>query len=470
MQERKALLFAAGDLPDIMFELGLTSVDLINYGQEGKQLYNINKLLNPDLAPNLIKSFEKTPDAKTLMTSPDGAIYSFPRIAYPNNLNTGFPRLFMNTQWLSKVGLKRPETLDDFYNIYNILKTFKEKDPSGTGKIIPLGGNFKNVSPYHFVLVAFGFAGTGSSPSYPALRNGKVEIPAGSPVYKDFLAYMNKLYNEGLMDPDFYTDDDNQANAKLAEKRIGAWAGVVYSVLPRLEDFSQYEALTPVTSPVNPKKIIAKSPQVTILDAMSANTKYPEVGMRFMDYFYTEEGCSWNGPTALHKEDTLGLLEGWLYSEDYIEQYPEVISGKYPTAFEFIERKISPFFTGRHGDYSDFFNIARTWSGLPREEVRKYDITYPDNQWRQSMYDWVVPYGVDGYPTITYLSIQENTRLSDLKTVISDFVDQETAKFITGANSLTNFNKYISDLNALGFKEYQELYTKAYNIYLASKQ
>jgi putative aldouronate transport system substrate-binding protein len=468
MPERKALLFASGDLPDLMFELGLTPVDLINYGQVEKQLYDIKKLLNPDLAPNLIKSFEKTPDAEILMTTPDDAIYSFPMIAYPNNLNTGFPKLFMNTQWLAKLGLGRPETLDD---LYIVLKAFKEKDPSGTGRIIPLGGNFKNANPYHFILSAFGFAVTNSDPSAPALRNGKVEIPAGSPIYKDFLTYMNKLYTEGLMDTDFYTDDNNQSNAKLAEKRIGAWVNNVYATLPRLEDFSQYEALSPVTSSINSKKIVTKSPQVTIRDAMSGNTKYPEVGMRFMDYLYTEEAClySWNGPTALHKDDTLGLLEGFMYSEDYIEQYPEVISGRYPTVYEFIERKISPF-TGRHGDYSDLFNIFRIASGLPREEVRKYNVTYPDNQWRQSMYDWVTPYGVDGYPTIIYLSAQENTRLSDLQTVITAYVDQETAKFITGANSLNNFDRYLRELNVLGFKEYQDLYIKGYDIYLASKK
>jgi putative aldouronate transport system substrate-binding protein len=61
----------------------------------------------------------------------------------------------------------------------------------------------------------------------------------------------------------------------------------------------------------------------------------------------------------------------------------------------------------------------------------------------------------------------ENTRLSDLSTVIVDYVTKETAKFITGANSLANIDKYYSDLNALGLKEYQDIYVKAYATYQA---
>jgi putative aldouronate transport system substrate-binding protein len=467
LAERKALMFAAGDLPDLLFEMGLTSTDLINYGQVDKQLYDLNKLMNQDLAPNILVSFQKTPDAKFLMTTPDGGIYAFPRIAYPNNLNVIQTRMFMNTQWLAKVGLTRPETLEDFYRI---LKAFKEKDPSGTGRIVPLGGSFAFDNPYHFILAALGFVVSSSDTAAPALKNGKVEIPAGSPAYRDFLVFMHRLYSEGLMDENFFTSDSTQVNAMLAEKRAGTSTTTIYTALPRLEDFSQYEALSPLTSPVNSKKVIQKSAQVSIMDAMSAKTKYPEVSMRLMDYLYLREGniYSWNGPTALYKTDTLGLLEGFMYSEDYVEQYPEVISGKYPSVYEFIERKISPF-TGRHGDYSDLFNDLRVLSGLQPETVRKYNVTFADNHWRQSMYDWAIPYAIDGYPPITYLSAQENTRLSDLKTVITDFVNQETAKFITGANSLNNIDKYFSDLNSLGFKEYLDLYVKAYDFYLRSK-
>lgn len=39
--------------------------------------------------------------------------------------------MIIRTDWLEKVGLDMPETLDDFYEV---LKAFKEKDPDGNGK------------------------------------------------------------------------------------------------------------------------------------------------------------------------------------------------------------------------------------------------------------------------------------------------------------------------------------------------
>jgi putative aldouronate transport system substrate-binding protein len=133
-EERKNLMFASGDLKDIVFHLGINATDMVTYGQEEHLLYNLNDLLKPEYAPNILGLMEKMPDLRANISCPDGGIYGLPVIFEKNDTNS-VPRTFINTDFLQKVGLKYLETLDDFYTV---LKAFKEKDPSGTGKIVPL--------------------------------------------------------------------------------------------------------------------------------------------------------------------------------------------------------------------------------------------------------------------------------------------------------------------------------------------
>ena len=470
--ERKALLFASGDLPDLMMELSLSTSEIIRYGTTDKQLYDVSKLLNPALSPNLLKAMEEVPDARTLLTSPDGGIYSFPLISSLINVQGGgYQRLYMNTKWLAQVGLGRPETLEDFYTI---LKAFKEKDPSGTGRIIPLGGGNNASNPQHFVLSALGFVNKSSSLTGPALRSGKVEIPAGSPVFRDFLVYMNRLYAEGLIDPDYYTINDAQINARLAEKRVGVWPGsAVYTQQPQYEDFSQFEALSPVTSPQNSVKLTNNGDVIAISgDVISAKTRYPEVCMRLMDYFYTVEGVIYHleGPPVNKNEPTFGMFNPWFWDAERSSAiFPDVESGKYVSNYENRLREISPI-VNRRGYVAIATDAIRELAGQPREENLQFDTLSGDGNMRASVYELAVPYGIDAYPNIVYFTPQESTRISDLQTVINNFVSQEAARFITGANSINNFDRYLNELNALGYKEYQDFYIKAYENYLAAKR
>jgi putative aldouronate transport system substrate-binding protein len=471
-EERKALMFASGDIPDLVFGMPVTALDLVTYGQTENQLYNIKELLNPDLAPNMLASINRNPAAGSYTTTPDGGMYAFPNILYPIDVDSP-PQMVINVEFLAKAGLKKPDTLEE---LYEALKTFKEKDPSGTGKTIPLGGSFRFHNPVPFLLNALGFLVlSNADPSEPALRNGQTVIPAGSPVYRDYLDFMRRLYREGLIDENFFIMDQNQVNAQIAEKRVGLiGTGGVYTILTNPDDYKKYEALSPLTSPQNQKRQTAKAINARIGAVMSAKTRYPEVAMRFMDYVYTREGniYAWNGPTGLKKEDTLGLTEGMMYN-NFVEDHPEVASGQYANPAEFIRKRLSPF-PGRIGDFSDVYNDRLILSGFEpvkeNERERVYNVDTPNGFINYTRYKNVWPYTVEGYPSSIFFSPEENTRVSDLKTVITDYVQRESAKFITGAKSLNNIDAYYRDLNALGLKEYENLYVKAYEVYLRNRR
>ena len=54
--------------------------------------------------------------------------------------------------------------------------------------------------------------------------------------------------------------------------------------------------------------------------------------------------------------------------------------------------------------------------------------------------------------------------------MLEDYVNTESAKFITGVNSLDNLPAYFEQLNDIGFEEYLTYYVDAYEIYLANLQ
>ena len=81
-------------------------------------------------------------------------------------------RFFITEAWLEKIGMKNPETLDEFLEALRKFKTL------GDG-IIPFGGsmNYGN-KPSTLILIALGYLTNDGWGVTPCLRDGKVVIPA----------------------------------------------------------------------------------------------------------------------------------------------------------------------------------------------------------------------------------------------------------------------------------------------------
>ncbi len=73
--EKKNLLLASGDLPDLFLGFGgVSNSDLVVYGQQGA-FVRLNELIDR-WAPNVTRLFEKRPEYKKAATAPDGNIYA----------------------------------------------------------------------------------------------------------------------------------------------------------------------------------------------------------------------------------------------------------------------------------------------------------------------------------------------------------------------------------------------------------
>lgn len=64
-----------------------------------------------------------------------------------------------------------------------------------------------------------------------------------------------------------------------------------------------------------------------------------------------------------------------------------------------------------------------------------------------------------------YLEAEQAARYTDLKTVIKNYVNTETAKFVVGQRSLDELSDFFDELKNMGIEEYIEICKDVYADY-----
>jgi putative aldouronate transport system substrate-binding protein len=101
-----------------------------------------------------------------------------------------------------------PTTTEEFYQV---LKAFKERDPNGNGKAdeIPYIGTNASLLNYPdaFLMNAFIYNNYFQNNFHLMINNGKVDAAFNKPEWKEGVKYINKLFKEGLMPLETFTQD-----------------------------------------------------------------------------------------------------------------------------------------------------------------------------------------------------------------------------------------------------------------------
>lgn len=87
--EKKNLLFASNDLPDIFIRAFITPVEISMYGPESGQLIALDDLI-AEYAPNLTKIYNDNPLIKASLTAADGKMYTVPALDFSDTGRMGF--------------------------------------------------------------------------------------------------------------------------------------------------------------------------------------------------------------------------------------------------------------------------------------------------------------------------------------------------------------------------------------------
>lgn len=131
------------------------------------------------------------------------------------------------------------------------------------------------------------------------LKDGKVVFGPVEPEFKEFLTTFHRWYQEGLIDPDFATNDQKTFDAKILSSQAGAFftyiGGGIGRYLPALQEKEPEANLTAVQFPVVNKgdepMFTGRSWEWSGAGAtITKSNKHPEETVKALDYFFSEEG------------------------------------------------------------------------------------------------------------------------------------------------------------------------------------
>ena len=471
-EERISLMFSTNDLPDMCWGLGVSTSQMVTYGQGEGMLLVFSQYLNEELRPNAYECMQKEENqiAFEACKLNDGSMYTIPRLLstnYLDNSTIATHRVFINKNWLEGVGrTEAPASLDDFVQM---LREFKEQDPMGKGDAnVPYLGLTDLV--FDYLWNALGFIGSYGYGTGAALYQNQVEIPCASEQYREFVTTMNTLYNEGLISQDFFTMDDVTMRAYIVEGDCGViadWAPYLSSP----DTFKDWISAAPLTSDYQETPLTGKSSDYSIGTVFaSATTEYPELVCRFFDYLYTPDGYVnfQNGPAIGQSDAVEGLWTVEQNEDGQWEQvWPLVDDGSYSTSYE-VKYQIGAIAQHICGNEREIKKGEEIITGHASDVIT--DMENADTFYRYTVDEAYGDYLTDNVLPAAYLDEETSSREVDLRTVIQNYVQQETARFITGARPLEEVDAYFEELKNLGIDEYKQIYVDAYAGFIESIQ
>ncbi len=284
--QKKSVMFAGGDIPDILFKATATT-DFATYNG---LFEDFAPYIDAGKMPNVSKMFEDHPELRVLSTDEEGAIYGLP------NYRSIWPRtnrvLYINQTWLDNLGLQAPATMDE---LEEVLIAFKEGDANGNGDPsdeIPLDFNGFPT----FLLACFGVPMMNESEGY-FVEDGQVKNYRVDERYKTFMIWLQKLYSQGLINEEVITQDYSKfqslargegGTAKVGVTlgwetgdRFGTEVADQYVPLPALKPHADSDESKVFwgyysdNNSVNPATV-----------ALSANCENKDAAVKFIDSFY----------------------------------------------------------------------------------------------------------------------------------------------------------------------------------------
>ncbi|MCR2805172.1 extracellular solute-binding protein [Paenibacillus soyae] len=422
--EKKNLLFASNELPDALYRSALSPLETVRYGSAG-QLIPLEDLID-QYAPNLKALMEEYPEIRAGITSPEGHIYSIPGIVTLGSARTD--KRWINKSWLEKLNLEVPETTDE---LYDVLLAFRDGDPNGNGQPdeLPMTAR-KGLQIVNFMAGSFGLdLQLGYNIN---INDGKVEIWSGSERHKELLMYLNKLYSEKLLDQELFSHTEAQYLAKQGTGNTGLFYDQTNNNFLPIMD--QYVGIAPQAGPHDDRlqSNVAPVPRDFGAFAITSVNEHPEATMRWIDYFYGDEGSTLLrfGREGEHYEMKDGIP---YYTEEFL-------------AIEGAQGKMTPYAGG----------------GAPHiinDKVASF-INPPQVQ---EAYEQLEPY----MPEIRYAApmFDEATaqQVNVLRNDIDKYFEEQSTKFIVGALSFDKWDEFQATLKKMNLEELQKIYQEAYD-------
>ncbi|MBP1988549.1 extracellular solute-binding protein [Paenibacillus eucommiae] len=408
------LTIASGEMPDLMYMFDFAVAN--RYGQQGA-LVNILDYL--DLMPNFQKWLEQYPEIKERYLSTEGEMFMFP--------NQGFGET-ERIIWLyredifRKNGLEIPESYEE---LYSVLKKLKQLYPDSYPFASRAGFNTLSRMAPQF--------DTSNGAYYDfdkdEWRYGPIEEN-----YKKLVVFMNTLYKEGLIAPDWLSANNKKWEDSIANDK--AFVFLDYMVMdyynsPLRKDNPEFNMLfmpPPAGFPGAPRQNLNQNVVDLGMTVASTSSKIKEA-MKYMDFFYTEEGrelSSWG-----IKGVTYDVVDG---KKKFLEQFKTLSD---------LREKPGLLNSGTYTwiDYDSSLSISAKETQDAYVEARKYDSKLQ--------------------PKPAYTD-KENDVINSVGLTIQKHLEESITKFILGDRNISEWDQYVNEMNKLGVDQILAINKEAY--------
>ncbi len=438
--EKKSLIFANNELPDAFFGAkAFSNTDIANNAAFFAPLEDLIEAY----CPNISRMFEEYPEYRKYVTAADGHIYSIPQRMplRPKTRNIQY----INKAWLDTLGLAVPTTTEEFYHV---LKAFKDGDPNGNGKRDEIPFIFDQLKSANGMISIFGAFGLSENTSgdWIMVENGKVSYIFADPRLKEAVSYMHRLYREGLIDSEVFTQPVGQLNAKVRNPEIAlvgsGYNWTIEAAMNNANRAKDYIALPPLKGPNGdqlwrPSTIMTGDNNVFL---MSKENPHKEITMAWIDQFYDpklgiqlyfgpEGSCLEIGSdgryTILPSQDPKMTADAWMWANGLNDRSPIFIDPEF-------EKSIN-------------------WNSWVAEKL-SLDAIY-------------APYAakVEEYPPFMHYTRAESDEMAMIHTELNKFATQRIAQWVVNGTVDAEWDAYRKQLDNIGLPRLIQIRQKAYD-------
>ena len=438
--ERFNIVIASNDLPDMFWNI---KADQYTQLKTAQAIIPVQDYFAD--CPNLQKIIADNPGMDKYFFDPDGRAFSLP---FFDGLTVNDP-LILRKDWLDKLGLEAPVTKDDWYKYWTGVR---DNDMNGNGDPsdeIPLSGtSFKGILS---LVSAFEMDnGFFVDPS----DGNKVKYSYYDPRYKEYLTWIHQLWEDKIIDPNILAVDSKTLGNNTALNLVGSYRGKLNGQLntymttmpDKIEGFDLL-ATEPMKSDNGVQFHPGSVPLVrtdTIGGVVTVTSKYPKESVQYCDWFYDFSDpyggafmniFGYEGVTFQYNSDKTD----YEYT-DWVLHNPDGLSPQ--QALQTLTTRC------QHPSYVPPIGSFKMWHP---STVASYENNEP-------FYEESLKYKI---PSLTF-SDADAKKIRSAMADIGTYVEEMSAKFMTGEVSLDEFDNYIQTIQGMGIEEVLDIYNATY--------
>lgn len=446
-------------LTDFVFSAGFGDSDLLKYAKQGV-IIPLEEYIDAYM-PNLSAVFEKYPEYRTMCTDTEGHIWALPWIEQLGSDKTAIQTVgnmsFINKKWMDFLKLEMPTTVDEFEQVLIAFRDHASElqtEFNIDGSIIPMSCivNDGDQDP-SIIINGFGEGyGDADKGRHIAVTDDlKVICSATQQGYKDGIAWLHSLYEEGLIDPEAFTQEWSTYVSKGKSGRYGVCFSWDVANIDNLQDWVPLPALTADTRNITPQNASFTSGFDRGRCVVTAVAQNPALVCAWLDQMYDPFQSPQNNWGTYGEDDEFDIFE----------------LGENENGEKML--KHAPL-----GDASPVEVREAESVGGPLAILDEYYgvyVTCPDDA--QYRLDWIKDYYTPDmhtkyvYPNV-FMSREDTETLSNLQADIQKTINAKKSDWIMNGFTDADWDKYLSDLDAYGLQEYLAIFQKYLDSYYGS--